>query len=374
MYSYHKTIRKVIVAFGDFFNQIKLTRYTQEGVEVETFLVPIIYGPKEKYVSRLESDPLLDKKVQVTLPMLSYEMTDMSYDAARKLNTNYRNRHSQPDVSCSGEHDVALSVYNPVPFDFDFSLYLYVRNFEDSAQIIEKILPYFTPDYTINVNLVEELGIIKEVPIVFKSISHDIEYEGDYNSKIRTIIWTLNFTVKAYIYGAIREPKIIRTAITNIYDDNTLADRNIIFTMCEGVGYGWGDYKIGEKVYQGYSLDTSTSTGTVVGWNTDSKLLEISFSHGHFITGTPLIGISSGSKWNVCNVDLKSNKLVQTIITSSPTDACGNNDYIYTTYMFEYPDFPETITTSSDFSGDLPFELGKDDLQIQNERVIDLLN
>jgi hypothetical protein len=366
MYSYHKTIRKIIVAFGDFFNQIKLNRYTETGLEYENFLVPIIYGPKEKYVSRLESDPMLDKKVQVTLPMLSYEMTNMSYDAARKLNTNYKNKHT--------EDGVTLAVYNPVPFDFDFSLYLYVRNFEDSAQIIEKILPYFTPDYTINVNLVEEMGIIKEVPIVFKGISHDIEYEGDYNSKIRTVIWTLNFTVKAYIYGAIREPKIIRAAITNIYDDNSLADRNIIFTLCDDTRPGFGNYKINEKVYQGYSLDTATATGTVVGWNPTSKLLEISFSHGHFITGTPLIGMSTDAKWNVCNIDLKPNKLVQTIITPTPTDATSVDNYTYTTQMFEYPDFPQTITTSSDFSGDLLFEMGSDDLLIQNERVIDLLN
>jgi hypothetical protein len=362
-YSYHKTIRKIIVAFGDFFNQIKLTRYTETGAELENFLVPIIYGPKEKYVSRLESDPLLDKKVQITLPMLSYEMTDMSYDSGRKLNTNYRNKHS--------EDGVTLSVYNPVPFDFEFSLYLYVRNFEDSAQIIEKILPYFTPDYTINVNLVEELGIIKEVPIVFKGISHDIEYEGDYNSKIRTVIWTLNFTVKAYIYGAIREPKIIRAAITNIYDDNTLSDRNVIFTMADG---GWGKYKYGEKVYQGYSFDSAVATGKVINWNNESYLLEVAFNHGHFVSGTPLIGMSTDSNWTPSSVDLKPNKLVQTIITPSPTDARGNNDYTYTTQMFEYPDFPETITTSTDFSGDLPFEMGKDDLQIENERVIDLLN
>jgi hypothetical protein len=363
-YSYHKTIRKIIVAFGDFFNQIKLTRYTETGIEFENFLVPIIYGPKEKYVSRLESDPLLDKKVQVTLPMLSYEMTDMSYDSGRKLNTNYRNKHT--------EDGTTLSVYNPVPFDFEFSLHLYVRNFEDSAQIIEKILPYFTPDYTINVNLVEELGIIKEVPIVFKGISHDIEYEGDYNSKIRTIIWTLNFTVKAYIYGAIREPKIIRAAITNIYDDNTLSDRNMIMTMANG---GWGKYKYGEKVYQGYSLDTATATGKVLYWNNESYILEIGFTHGHFVSGTPLIGMSTDSNWTPSNIDLKSNKLVKTIITPSPTDARGNNDYTYTTQMFEYPeDIPDYVTTSPDFSGDLPFEMGADDLQIENERVIDLLN
>jgi hypothetical protein len=102
-------------------------------------------------------------------------------------------------------------------------------------------------------------------------------------------------------------------------------------------------------------------------------ILEITFKHGHFSSGTPLLGMSSGSKWTPSSIELKTNRLVTTIITPSPTDACGNNDYIYTTQMFEYPDLPTIILTSSDFSGDLPFEMGKDDLLIQKEKITDLL-
>ena len=90
-YTYHKTIRKLVVAFGNLFNEIKLARYDADGNEVEHFLVPLVYGGKEKYVSRLEGDPELDKKVQISLPIMSFEMNNMNYDAGRKLNTNFNN-------------------------------------------------------------------------------------------------------------------------------------------------------------------------------------------------------------------------------------------------------------------------------------------
>ncbi len=115
-------------------------------VEKERFLIPIAYASKERYVMRLEDDPNLDKKVQMALPRLSFEMTGLSYDSSRKQNTNTKNFAS----SGSG----TISQYNPVPYNFDFSLYLYVRNIEDATQVIEHIVPYFTPDYTVKINMI----------------------------------------------------------------------------------------------------------------------------------------------------------------------------------------------------------------------------
>ena len=247
-YAYHRIIRKLVVAFGNVFNNISIARYDADGVEQEHFLVPIVYGSKEKYVSRLEGDPELDKKVQITLPLMSFQMTDMSYDASRKLNTNQRLTH--PNGADT------LAVYNPVPFNFDFDLYAYVRNIEDGAQLMEKILPFFTPDYTIAVNLIPEMGIVKQLPLILNDVSHEIDYEGDYNSKIRSVIWTLRFTVKGYLYGAISEPKIIKRSITNIINGATENDM-FVFNMTTP---GLGNYQTGESVYQGYSYETASAT------------------------------------------------------------------------------------------------------------------
>lgn len=327
-YAYHRTIRKLIVAFGNLFNEIKLARYDEDGKEVEHFLVPIVYGGKEKYVSRLEGDPELDKKVQVTLPIMSFEMNNMTYDAGRKLNTNFKNN------AASGGTSTTLSVYNPVPFDFEFSLFAYVRNIEDGAQLMEKILPYFTPDYTINVNMIPEMGVVKQIPIILKSVNNEVDYEGDYNTKVRSIIWTLNFTVKGYLYGPVTQPRIIKTSITNILNDPSLHDYNIIGTMATG---GLGTYQTGESVYQGYSYLNSTSTATVVSWNSTSRLLELTNLFGHFVSSEEVIGVTSNAKWTPSKFNVSSNASVQIVVTPNPSNVILPNNYTYTVTTTEFP-------------------------------------
>lgn len=320
-YAYHKTIRKLIVAFGNLFNEIKLFRYDANGNELEHFLVPLVYGGKEKYVSRLEGDPELDKKVQISLPIMSFEMNNMSYDAGRKLNTNFNNNAK------SGVTSTTLSVYNPVPFDFDFSLYVYVRNIEDGAQLIEKILPYFTPDYTINLNMIPEMSIVKQVPIILKSVSNEIDYEGDYNTKIRSVVWTLNFTVKGYLYGPVTQPKIIKSSYTNIITDPSLLNYNIVATMNVG---GLGIYQTDETVYQGYSYLNSTATATVVSFNSTSRLLKLKALLGHFVSGEKITGITTNANWIPASFNVTSNATVQIVVTPNPSNVILPNNYTYT--------------------------------------------
>lgn len=324
-YAYHRTIRKLVVAFGDLFNEIKLSRYDSSGNEIEKFLVPIVYGGKEKYVSRLEGDPNLDKKVQVSLPIMSFEMTNMNYDAGRKLNTNVRNYVSTDTT--------ALSIYNPVPFDFDFTLYAYVRNIEDGAQLMEKILPYFTPDYTISVNMVPEMGIVKQLPIILKDVRNEIDYEGDYNTNVRSVIWTLTFTVKGYLFGPIKQPKVIRTAITNIYDDKKLKYQDIEASLNSGSG----NFKVGEEVYQGYSYGTATATGTVKDWSESSQKLTITNTHGHFVSDSTIYGVDNNAEWNVSSFAFRPSVLMTTTITPDPSDVVLPNTYTYNVYTTQSP-------------------------------------
>ena len=220
--SYNRIIRKMVVAFGKLFDDITLVRYNPDLSEAERFLVPIVYATKEFYVRRLEDDPVLNKKVQTTLPRMSFEMDGLTYDTSRKLNTNVKN-FAQTGTGI-------ISQYNPVPYNFDFNLYIYVRNIEDGTQIIEHILPYFAPDYTLKLNLIPEMGIVKEVPIVLNSATSEIDYEGDKNSETRMIIWTLNFTVKGFIFGKTSSTGLIKTSITNILS-NISAEDSVVFNM-----------------------------------------------------------------------------------------------------------------------------------------------
>jgi hypothetical protein len=329
MSTYNKIIRKMVVAFGNVFDDITLTRYNPNGTEQEHMKVPLAYASKERYVMRLESDPDLDKQVQMTLPRMSFELNGIKYDASRKQLTNIKN------FAKSSNADTILSQYNPVPYDFDFSLFLYVRNIEDGTQIIEHILPFFTPDYTLKLNLIPEMGVIKEIPIVLKDTEYEVKYEGPREQETRTIIWTLNFTVKGFIFGAVSEPKIIKRSITNIYDDTILADTNIKFNMSQS---GIGSYQEGEIVFQGYSLDSATATAVVLYWDPDISVLVVKDLIGNFVTSNPIYGRTTGSTRVLESYEITPQKLSQVTVTPDPYTANANSNYTYMVRTEVYPD------------------------------------
>jgi len=320
---YNRTIRKLVVGFGNLFNDIKLVRYNPDLTEAERFLIPIAYASKESYVMRLEEDPDLDKKVQMTLPRLSFEMTGLSYDSSRKQNTNIKNYATS--------NSATIGQYNPVPYNFDFNLYLYVRNIEDGTQVLEHILPFFTPDYTIKLNMVPEMGIIKEVPIVLNSCESDITYEGNREKDPRMVIWTLNFTVKGYIFGSSSTAKVITHSITSIYNLIT-ADDVVEFSI--NAATGTGTYQLGETVYQGYTPQTSTATAKVVMW-TNNKL-HLTNIDGDFISTQPIYGINSLANYKFTSYNIAPKKFVQIDITPKPSTANATSSYTANTVITEY--------------------------------------
>ena len=325
--AYNRMIRKLTVAFGDLFNNITLVRYNPDLSEQERFIVPIDYATKELYVMRLQGDPELDKKVMMTLPRMSYEMNGLTYDSSRKQITNTRN------FAQSGQN--TISQYAPVPYDFDFSLYLYVRNIEDGNQIIEHILPFFAPDYTVKVNMIPEMGIVKEVPVILKNVDYSVEYEGDRDSDTRMVIWTLNFTVKGFVFGASSNASlgIIKTSFTNIMND--IEDsQNVVFNVNAG---GTGNYAPGELIYQGSSLAISTATATVVTWSSTNKQLVVTQASGNFVSGKPLIGSKSNGRWNFYSYNVIPKTYTNITVTPNPTSANANSTYTYTTTIIEKP-------------------------------------
>jgi len=330
---YNRIILKMVVGFGNLFNNITLVRYQPDGTEAERFLIPIAYATKERYVMRLEDDYDLDKKVQVALPRLSFEMTGMSYDSSRKQNTNTKNFNQ----TSSGVN----AQYNPVPYDFDFNLYLYVRNIEDAMQVLEHIIPYFAPDYTMKLNLIPEMGVTKEIPVILKNADHEIVYEGDRAQETRMVIWTLSFTVKGYIFGKHSTAKLIKTSITNIMNQITPEDV-IIFNMTTP---GMGNYQVGEIVYQGYSYQTSTASARVVDWA--SGALHLTDVKGDFVSSQPIYGVNTNASYQFSSYNIAGNipaQLVQITSTTNPLDANANSLYTYTTSIQEGNGAPIIIT------------------------------
>lgn len=323
---YNRVIRKLVVGFGNLFDNITLVKYNPDNSEAERYIVPITYASKELYVMRLQDDPDLSKKVMMALPRMSFEMTGLTYDNSRKQNTNIKQFSK---VSNNG----IKSIYNPVPYDFDFSLYLYVRNIEDGTQLIEHILPYFTPDYTIKLNLIPEMGIIKEIPIVLKNTEYEVLYEGDRNASTRTLVWTLNFTVKGFIFGKTTSTGLIKTSITNIYNDFTNEDE-INFVVANN---GTGLYQTGELVYQGYSPGTATATGKVVFFANTINKLTLTEVNGNFVSGSPIIGMKTNANYSFTSYQIGPQKLAKIVITPNPANANANSNYTYTTTITESP-------------------------------------
>ena len=137
---YNRSIRKIVVAFGTIFNDIQLQRYTKDGnTKKEIFRVPLSYGSKERYLTQITSDPTLTKTINVTVPRISFELTGMSYDSSRKQQSLIQNFALNANGGINTQ-------YTPVPYDFNFSMAIYVRNTEDGTQIVEQILPFFKPD------------------------------------------------------------------------------------------------------------------------------------------------------------------------------------------------------------------------------------
>ncbi|MFW9600980.1 MAG: tail sheath stabilizer and completion protein [Prevotella sp.] len=214
---YHRVFRKAIVAFGALFSDIKIERADKSGVVVQTIDVPIAQAPKEKWIVRIDADPNLDQHTYITLPRMSFEITGISYDPTRKINRLNR-------VMCPNDAGgTAKYAWAPVPYNIDISLYILTKTQEDAFQIVEQILPFFTPEFTVGVRSIEDLNIIHDIPIVLNSISQQDDYDGDFQSR-RFITYTLTFTMKLNLYGPVNSAGLITKTIIDIGDTGDTSD------------------------------------------------------------------------------------------------------------------------------------------------------
>ena len=209
---YFQTIRKYVSLFGTLFNDIHITRTDKTGHMSAYIKVPITYGPKEKMLARAFMDPAIDRPTATfPMPFMTFEMTDVRYDGDRKLKTIQRIANKLDNVPGSLQYQ-----YMPVPYNFGFRLNIMVKNAEDGTKIVEQILPFFTPDFTVTIKLIDQMSELKDIPIILNSISHDDTYTGDFKER-QSLIWTLDFTLKGYLYGPVKSTPIIKYAFVNYY-------------------------------------------------------------------------------------------------------------------------------------------------------------
>ena len=213
---YHETIRKCVIGFGTLFNDIHITRTDSSGNVVQSMKVPLAFGPKQKFLVRLREDPSISKTVAITLPRIGFQIGAISYDATRKLNKVQKVKKAG---SAGNKVDTQ---YMPVPYNIDFEMFVMSKNSDDGLQIVEQVLPYFQPEYTITINDVVQMNNKRDVPIVLTNISYEDNYEGDFAER-RAIIYTLNFTAKAYLYGPVISGQVITKVQADQFTDSASA-------------------------------------------------------------------------------------------------------------------------------------------------------
>jgi hypothetical protein len=227
-YFYHEIFRKTIIGFGTLFNNIQVKHLNDSGEVTSVIKVPLAYGPTQKFLARLEQQPDLNKPIQITLPRMSFEFIGLTYDQSRKL------PQTQSFVSASTTNSTDIrKTYLPIPYNMDFELSIMTKLNDDMLQIVEQILSYFGPAYTLTIDLVKEIGEKRDIPITISNISMQDDYEGDFTTR-RALIYTLRFTAKTYLFGPVSSGAtndIIKKVSLNIISgDSQSISRDLTYT------------------------------------------------------------------------------------------------------------------------------------------------
>ena len=268
-YFYHEILRNTIIGFGTLFNDISIKHVNDSDQTVSVIKVPLAYGPIQKFLARLEQVPNLNKPVQISLPRMSFEFTGLTYDATRKTTT------TQTFISgLTSDEKQIRKTYMPVPYNMQFELGIFTKLNDDMLQIVEQILPYFQPAYTLSINLVDTIEEKRDIPIVLEGISMDDQYEGTYDTR-RALIYTLRFTAKTYLFGPVAD--VSKDII-----------KKVSIGFVAGGGNGGRDvtYSVEPRAIQNYSGDVTTNLTSDI--DATTKFLEVnnasSISVGSYIT------------------------------------------------------------------------------------------
>jgi len=317
-YFYHAAIRRTISVFGTIFNNIEIRKDDAAGKILQTIKVPLAYGPRSKFLARVQDQPNLnDSRLAIKLPRMSFEITSMTYDTTQTVNKTNEIRVG------SITNKTRNSVRTPTPYRLGIQLNIMTKNQDEALQILEQILPTFKPDYTVTINEVPQIGIKSDIPIVLTGVTMNDDYEGDFVTR-RAIIYSLEFETRVNFYEAVQNKKTIRKVTNDFFDfdaqNNNLLERqtvttnptsaNVTDTYTYDVLYPFpavaenirtvinnniGDYIVGETV----TGAISGSTGVVKSWDNGGNILVVELPSAYFSIGENLVGTNSGATGSV---------------------------------------------------------------------------
>lgn len=222
-YFYHEGFKKAVIIFGSRFNNIKIKRYSNNTTESQFVSVPLSYAPIQHELARLQSDISGKRDVNIILPRMSFEITDISRDAERVVNTTNRIRSTND-----------ISYYSPTPYKLNFELNIMAKNMEDSLKIVEQIIPFFNPKLAITAQLLDNTDDIFDIPLTLTDINLQDTYDSDFLTR-RYIIWTLQFEMNYWFFGQTTTAKPIKFVKTNIYSDPAMTLKDVMYTAQPGL-------------------------------------------------------------------------------------------------------------------------------------------
>ena len=224
-YFYNETIKRCVSVFGTMFNNIQYKKVKSDGTVLTSPIVPLSYGPKQKFLDRIAEEANLSDRNRsaISLPRMAFELTGFEYDVQRQQNKLIRSIKSQ--YESDGKKGFQ---YAPAPYNLNFTLSILTKNMNDALQIVEQILPYFQPEYTVTMKMVDSMSDNRDVPIVLNSVSFQDDYEGSFEDR-RIIEYTLDFTMKTYFFGPVYTGNIIKA----VQERTFIGDGNDAFTTTQ---------------------------------------------------------------------------------------------------------------------------------------------
>ena len=212
---YNQAVRKTVISFGTLFNNIELKKIV-DGQVMEVEKVPLAYGPKQKFLYRLQGNPTDGKKVAITMPRMYFEMTGIDYDASRKTPATQKYK-----TVINDEGNEVRTQYVPVPYNISFEVGILAKSQDDGLQILEQILPFFQPSFSMSLKFIPDMDEVRDVAVVLNNVDFEDDWEDDFTTR-RSITYSMQFTCKSYIYGPYTKADVIRKSriIETIGDTN----------------------------------------------------------------------------------------------------------------------------------------------------------
>ena len=344
-YFYNETIKRSISVFGTLFNNIDIKKIKADGTVLTQQKVPISYGPKQKFLLRLTEDAKQrDGAVtSISLPRMAFEMTGLEYDPSRQQNKIIRTQKTVMETSDVGKRGFQ---YQPSPYNINFSLSILAKNAIDALQIVEQIVPYFQPEYTVAMKMVDSMSEVRDVPVILNSIAMEDMYEGSFEER-RVIEYTLEFTMKLYFFGPVYTGEVIKNVIERDYINTDIA-AGFTTTQIQGSGLV-KEVKHYEPAFAARCLDVSSSTTVTFAEAINSKISVGDEVFGTNLTTNPTISSIAGDK--------------KSIVLSSAVTIAGNtnlkfvgsvepNDTFVVAETVTFYDEGVTSTYSEDTAGD----------------------